>query len=99
MSRKFKELSDWMMDGHCAMRILIDGNPDNSLDRIAFIEKTPRVKIDRYKCGIEAEDGIGGKTPERDVWISGPKGNGQECGLYETSREWCDKMLELLGYE
>lgn len=82
------KLSDWIMDGHCAMRIVEGGNPDNIVDRVAFIEKTPRVRVapcpyDGYK--------------DHENWMGGPKGT-SEYGRDEISRQWCDTLLKELGY-
>lgn len=54
-------------------------------DRIAFIEKTPRVRIRPYTI---SDDYLN--------WCEGPKGSGPDDA---TSKLWCDKMLELLGYD
>jgi hypothetical protein len=93
----FKELSDWIIvDGYCATKIIKDGNVDNIQDRVAFIEKTPRVRVDKYKYAVENKDGIGAVCTQRDAWICGVK---RDNGLNKESREWCDTMLQLLGWE
>jgi len=95
---KFKELSDWIVvDGHCATRILKGGDASNVKDRVAFIEKTPRVRVSENRYSVECEDGIGGEMQKRDAWIYGYKDS--DYGESVESREWCDKMLTLLGYE
>ena len=47
MEMKFETLSDWIMDEEdcCAMRIYKGGDPEKVADRVAFIEKTPRVRV------------------------------------------------------
>jgi hypothetical protein len=108
----FKRLSDWIMVEHCATRIVRGGNVDNIDDRVAFIEKTPRVKLNNslrtvdygvHHFSIECENGIGATVPEeyignRSIWISGNKGS-TDYGKDERSREWCDEMLKALGWE
>lgn len=42
---EFKNLSDWIMIGDCATRIIKGGDVNNILDRVAFIEKTPRIRL------------------------------------------------------
>ena len=49
---KFKKLSDWIMIEHCATRIIKNGDVTKISDRVAFIEKTPRVKIHSPKPTI-----------------------------------------------
>ena len=94
---KFKELSDWIMIDHCATRIKIYGNVENISDRVAFIEKTPRVRIPKNRYGVENKSGIGCVCQNTDAWLEGFKGN-SEYGLNEKSRKWCDDMLVLLGW-
>lgn len=94
----FKELSGWIIvEGHCATRILRGGDINNPHDMVAFIEKTPRVKVRKNKYSIDSEDGISGEIQKRDAWIYGFKDS--EYGMSEKSRKWCDEMLSLLGYE
>ena len=72
-------VSDWIEDQEnegCFMRVLADSNPLLIENRVAFIEKTPRVRIHLYT--------------ERDDyknWKIGRKGSGEELGRYEPSRE------------
>lgn len=52
----------YIIDDYCATLIKLNGNPDNIEDRIAFIEKTPRIYInnewiygpkgDGHECGF-----------------------------------------------
>lgn len=94
------QLSDWIVvDGYCAMRVIEGFNPEDLNNRVAFIEKTPRVRI---KEGEEFSDW------DYLNWLSGPKGSGcgsdesaerlQAYGFDPDSRKWCDEMLRALGY-
>ena len=91
-------VSPWIIDEHCAFRTLEGANPDDISTRVAFIEKTPRVRIGPFK--------------DRDSdylnWEEGPKGPGgpdgddpanKLYGHYPPSREWCDQRLKELGYD
>lgn len=82
-------LGPWINEDHCSMRCIEGTNPEIIANRVAFIEKTPRVRVARAES--EFDDWKG--------WHEGPKGCGQECGRYAPSREWCDEQLKLLGYE
>lgn len=92
-------LSPWMPDpeaDHCCMRILEGGDPRRISDRVAFIEKTPRVRVAAWS-GDEQTDPAG--------WQSGPKGSGggdpqldRTYGYDPRSRAWCDQELIRLGY-
>ena len=80
----------------------IKGKDGNDIaNRVAFIEKTPRVRIREDYLGVERgsyEDGEEYKTrrwPEHLDWCSGYKGDGPDD---TESREWCDRMLTALGY-
>lgn len=84
-----QKLSSWIQVPDCEecyMRILVGSNPNEIKNRIAFIEKTPRIRI----SWNNTEDYLN--------WKYGPKGSGDELGLYEPSREWCDSELKLMGY-
>ncbi|GAA4880177.1 hypothetical protein GCM10023310_70450 [Paenibacillus vulneris] len=96
---EFKQLSDWIIvDGHCATRVKIGGNPDNVEERVAFIEKTPRVRINKNKYCVERKNEIGCSMLDNDAWLYGEKGS-TEYGRDKSSRKWCDDMLALLGWE
>lgn len=81
----------WCLDasGCGAFRARAGTDGSNVRDRLAFIEKTPRVRI-RYPWA--------NLDPLEDWknWAEGPKGDGPED---QDSRDWCDKMLRLLGYD
>lgn len=90
------------VDGYCAARIIQGGDPYRVEDRVAFIEKTPRVRIraayHREQHGTYEDGGayVDYRWEEFLDWCSGTKGNGADD---PESREWCDNMLKLLGYE
>lgn len=79
--------SNWLRFNDCSMRI-IEGTDSRIIDnRVAFIEKTPRVRVRSANFG------------DQDLWnwAEGPfKGHGPTD---PESMEWCDAMLKLLGYE
>ena len=111
---KFRKLSDWIMIEHCAVRIVKDGDVNKISDRVAFIEKTPRVKIhspnstlDSHSISINVDEneetGCGATHPnyfigKRCVWMYGYKGS-SEYGRDENSRQWCDELLKAIGWE
>lgn len=85
-------LSDWIViDRYCATRVIKGTDPNNINNRVAFIEKSARVCVDK----------------ENDEWKYGYKGKGgsgdhekqEQYGFDKRSREWCDKELIKLGYE
>ena len=101
----FKTLSDWIMDenDYCAMRIFKDGDPEKVADRVAFIEKTPRVRVSSAS-GSDAYvqvngDSVHGSRKTVEVWIYGGNYGSSDYGHDEESRQWCDEMLKTLGYE
>ena len=77
----------YVIEDFCATLIVKDGNPDNVEDRIAFIEKTPRIKInDEWISGPKGE---GGSIEEDGKTI---------YGFYTPSRKWCEEeLLKELG--
>lgn len=91
------KLSGWIVvEGHCAMRILEGGNPAQLASRVAFIEKTPRVRVRPFTDGETDHKG----------WRCGPKGSGgtdaEANGYYGfdmDSRAWCDAELLAMGYD
>jgi len=95
------KLSPWTVtDDYCAMRYVEGTDPEKVENRVAFIEKTPRIRTGAYdhsKCW--SEDWVN--------WTQGPKGSGgpdghipenELYGFYPPSREWCDEELVKLGY-
>ncbi len=87
-----KKFTDWIVDtdGQSAYRAwAADKDHTNPLNRVAFIEKTPRIRIRAPQT-----DGRGTDPDRLDYlnWASGPKGSN---GFDKESRAWCDKMLEI----
>jgi hypothetical protein len=85
------KLSPWIPDPDypdCFMRILESSDQTKLENRVAFIEKTPRIRV----------------APFTDVntdyknWKQGRKGCGDKMGSYQPSRDWCDEQLINLGY-
>lgn len=75
-------VSAWKVyDGYCAYREL-------NGERVAFIEKTPRVKHPDTGEWIYGTKGTGGGNPKKD----------ETYGFYKPSRIWCDKKLKEFGY-
>lgn len=87
MNKKAIRVGPWVqVDGHCAARVVEGGDPNAVADRVAFIEKTPRVRVGPW-------------TNSRDDylnWHSGSKGDGSDD---HDSRTWCDMQLAARGYE
>ena len=92
-------LTPWIpspVSDHCSMRCIVGTSQDPPY-RVAFIEKTPRVRV-------KFDDG------DMSAWESGPKGTGgpvtpdntaEQQGIYgydPESRAWCDQRLRELGY-
>lgn len=94
-----KELTPWLVvDGHCAMRCIKGTDINDVANRVAFIEKTPRVRVAPYTIYDEEQNA---------KWLQGQKGRGgcdgnipenELYGFYPPSREWCDKELLKMGY-
>ena len=94
------KLTPWIVDEYCAMRCIEGTDINNVANRIAYIEKTPRI---RFKPFTNLDD----ENYERK-WFQGPKGQGgcdghipenELYGFYPPSREWCDKHLKIIGYQ
>ena len=90
------KISPWIEIDHCATRVFEGTDPFMVKNRVAFIEKTPRVCVQSVVLDYpnEFETGI-----IKRVWVYGPEGSGELCGKDPKSRKWCDDMLVLLGYE
>lgn len=69
----------------CAMRFIEGSDPMNVANRVAFIEKTPRVRIQPFDNLIE----------DCRNWHQGWKGDDGWC---EVAQGWCDTHLQTLGY-
>jgi hypothetical protein len=85
------KLTDWIIiDGYCATKVLVGTDPNKVENRVAFIEKTPRIKIGEE--WVQGDKGSGGAYTY----------NHEELGQYGfdlDSRKWCDEELLKLGYE
>lgn len=92
----------WTMtdDGCGAYRALAGKDGNYIPNRVAFVEKTPRVRIRdaMFATGQHRADPVTGFNIYDGVnWAQAPfRGDGPDD---EECREWCDKMLALLGYE
>lgn len=83
------KLTPWMADpdgDYCSLRCVEGTDPSVIANRVAFIEKTPRVRI--QPCSNALDDWKN--------WHSGYKGDG---GWDEVSQGWCDAQLIALGYD
>lgn len=98
------KVSPWILveDGAGACRVLLGTDPNVIANRVAFIEKTPRVRIrpahfredkGTYEDGTPYTDY---RWPEFLDWVEGEKGDGPTD---RWSRAWCDAMLKCLRYE
>ena len=96
------KISYWVRGDNCAYRYILGTAQSNPENRVAFIEKTPRVRIRAAYLGTRRgtfEDG--GEYVERQWedflnWCEGYKGDGPDD---KESRAWCDGMLRALGYK
>lgn len=82
------KLSPWTADPNspeCSMRIIEGGDPTNVAHRVAFIEKTPRVRFQPF------DNTLG----DWKNWHQGWKGDDGWC---EVAQGWCDTHLQVLGY-
>lgn len=86
------KLTEWIDEEHCSYRALPDTDHTDVANRVAFIEKTPRIRIARYDPEV-------GDIFDGEKWLSGPKGCSPEYGKYQSSRDWCDAALRGLGYD
>lgn len=92
-------LSPWTVyHDYCAMRFVEGTDPADVANRVAFIEKTPRVRVAAFDHNSKADD--------CHNWWCGPRGSSgsdnaaqdQTYGFYPLSRQWCDEQLVALGY-
>jgi hypothetical protein len=83
---------DWKMEGHCSALYNEAG------EKIAFIEKTPRVRVPGPGRYLDYEAGEALYPAPPTWWIYGPKGSPMsfEDGTHESSRLWCEDMLHKL---
>lgn len=81
------KLSDWIIiDEDCATKVIFGTDPSKVENRVAFIERSPRVRV---KAFTEVDD--------FENWEFGNKGD--DYGMDEESRKWCDEKLIKLGYK
>lgn len=81
------KLSPWTADPeapYCSMRFIEGTDPHNIANRVAFIEKTPRVRVKPF-----SEEG------DWRNWHPGWKG---DDGWDEVAQGWCDTHLQAMGY-
>lgn len=69
------------------MRVIEGTDPSVIANQVAFIEKTPRVRVRPWIS----------KDTDWENWEPGPKG-GLKYGRDPDSRAWCNKKLVELGY-
>jgi hypothetical protein len=83
-----KRLSPWIIvDGYCATRVIEGTDPSVVGNRVAFIEKTPRVCINGFWLGgPKGAGGAGGEDPSKETY-----------GFYPPSRKWADELLTAAG--
>ena len=83
------KVSAWVMEDHCSMRYVLGTDREGIENRVAFIEKTPRVRVAAYD---------GDWFQDYKNWKEGPKGCVPEYGQYQPSRDWCDARLIEMDY-
>lgn len=82
------KVSPWTPDpdgAYCSLRFIEGTDPTVVANRVAFIEKTPRVRV---QASTE-------ESQDFKNWHAGWKGDG---GWDEDSQGWCDTHLLALGY-
>lgn len=82
------KLSPWTKDtdsDHCTMRFIEGTDPTQLENRVAFIEKTPRVRIRPFD----------NNSADWKNWHGGWKG---DDGWDEVAQGWCDTHLVAMGY-
>ncbi len=78
------------VDGYCAARVRVGGNPDKVTDRLAFIQKTPKVRIREHSEHYAVDDAWN--------WAEGQHFKGNDASDPEA-RAWCDRVLLEMGYD
>lgn len=97
-----KKITNWVFEEDCAYRHYVGTDGTKPENRVALIEKTPRVRIREYHLGVErgrwrdGEEWIERRWPEHLDWCYGLKGDGPHD---PESLAWCDGMLKAIGYE
>ena len=96
-----KQTGPWLIvpeSPHAAMRCVLGTDPAVVANRVAFIEKTPRVRVAPFS-GTLLTDGVNWKGGAKGA--GGPDGDNpvnQLYGFYPPAREWCDRELQAMGY-
>lgn len=94
----FSELTEWIDDEHCAYRAVKGTDHLNPNNRVAFIEKTPRVNTQlRYEDNAKLRRTIK-PFSQGSGWTYGWKKSSDEYGKYIPARNWCDNLLYLMGW-
>jgi hypothetical protein len=95
------KVSKWqLLDEYCSVRVIEGGDINNVDDRVALIEKTPRVRIDHKAdnfYSLYTNNIIKGTRYKN--WFHGNSGTHYQTDQHEKERQWCDEILKLMGYE
>lgn len=95
----FVTLSDWtLVEETCWTRYRLPGSPTCIEDRVAFIEKTPRVRVSSSQYSVEVSKSGMARGIDADAWISAPHLKGPQGEDVEERQAWCDELLKLLGW-
>lgn len=92
---EFNKVGPWTLceEGCGAYRARAGKDGELIENRVAFIEKTPRIRIRDMGPGNQRN----GRDNDFLNWASGPfKGDGPDD---QESRDWCDQALVLFGYK
>jgi hypothetical protein len=82
-------LSEWIiLDGDYATRIILDTDVKEVKNRIAFIEKTPRIRVLPYNS----------EYTDWTNWYYNSGLGSCDRGLDQDARDWCDQELIKRGY-
>jgi|APSaa5957512535_1039671.scaffolds.fasta_scaffold06771_6 hypothetical protein len=109
MTTDHKLLSGWIIiDSYCATRVLLGTDPAVVANRVAFIEKTPRVRVSCPGDALTCEHREPYQSVQGTWWIDGHVGSsgddgedyeaGGGYGFHPGSRAWCDAALRELGW-
>lgn len=103
------KVGPWVViDGYCAAAVLIGDDPLDADKRVAFIEKTPRIRVPTLGDYVDftGQCWRAAVSLNGQFWLYGPRGRGGDSateagvnGFYPPSREWCQRMLQQLGYD
>lgn len=80
------KLTPWILRDGFAMRCISDTDQENIGNRVALIEKTPRVRVLPY-----SNNGL----YDSAAWLQGPQGTGPDDARAQI---WCDQQLRNMGY-